>query len=108
MAARGATVVAIARRADLLAETNLPFDVCDITDTGSLTAALGRVEEAHGRIDILVNAAGIERRVGAGDLTLDEVRRIMGVNFDAAVAGTLAVLPGMLRRGAGVICNVSS
>jgi short-subunit dehydrogenase len=42
------------------------------------------------------------------DMTMAEVRRAFEVNFFAAVAGTLAVLPGMIDRGAGIVANVSS
>jgi NAD(P)-dependent dehydrogenase (short-subunit alcohol dehydrogenase family) len=108
LAARGATVTAVARREDLLAATGLAYQVCDIADLDAWRELLARVENEHGRIDILVNAAGVERRLGADVVTLADVQQIMRVNFEAAVAGTLAVLRGMLERGHGVVCNVSS
>lgn len=108
LAARGALVTAVARRAELLAALGLPHHACDVADTEAWTSVLRAVEAAHGRIDILVNAAGIEQRRGADEVSLADVEATMAVNFHATAAGTLAVLPGMLGRRAGVICNVSS
>lgn len=108
LAARGATVFAVARREAKLAELGLEHRACDVADLEEWTAVLHGVEARHGRIDVLVNAAGLERRIGAADVTLHDVQATVRVNFEATVASTLAVLPGMLQRRAGVICNVSS
>jgi NAD(P)-dependent dehydrogenase (short-subunit alcohol dehydrogenase family) len=106
--AHGASVVAVARREPELQQLGLPYEVCDVAEEGAWAKLLGSIEDAHGRLDILINSAGIERRRGVDDVTVDDVRTTMAVNFDATVAGTLAVLPGMLSRGNGVICNISS
>lgn len=108
LAARGANVIAVARRRSLLAETGLPHRVCDVADVAAWCEVLADVEAVHGRIDVLVNAAGVERRLGAGEVRFADVQETMQVNFDAAAAATLAVLDGMLRRRTGVVCNVSS
>ena len=108
LAARGATVTAVARREELLRDLGLAYEVCDVSDEIAWRKVLAGVEDEHGRIDVLVNAAGIERRAGADDVTVDDVRGTMAVNFEAVVVGTLAVLPGMLGRGEGIVCNVSS
>lgn len=108
LADRGATVVGVARRADLLAALGTEHRACDVADLGAWQAVLEEIEHTHGRIDVLVNAAGVERRLGARSVTLADVQDTMRVNFEATVAATLAVLPGMLGRAAGVVCNVSS
>ena len=123
LAARGATVVGLARRQDLLDELGrelarhtAPSEtaVCDVGDPDAFRAALGGAERRHGRIDHLVNNAGIDLMLpvtglGAGaSADPATVRTVFDVNFFSVVTGTLAVLPGMLERGSGVIVNVSS
>ena len=130
LAAAGGVVVGLARRADLLAtlESELrrtsprsSARSCDVSEVGSFVGLLQSIENEHGRIDVLVNCAGISepsgtRTVPTGDPSTDPgtwpvlamYRQVMETNFFAAVAGTEAVLPGMLRRGSGIVVNVSS
>ncbi len=126
LAARGATVVGLARRKDLLDELRSELGrhsprsetaVCDVGDPDAFRDALATAEGRHGRIDHLVNNAGIDLMLpvtgpagGAAAPPPDPatVREVFDVNFFSTVTGTLAVLPGMLERGAGVIVNVSS
>jgi short-subunit dehydrogenase len=118
LAGRGATVVGLARRADRLAhveremrQTSPPSEtrVCDVSDADGFAALLADIEQARGRIDILINDAAIERRtpVGSGG-SLDAYREIFATNVFGLMAGSLAVLPGMLARGSGIVVNVSS
>lgn len=116
LAEAGAVVIGLARREDPLrtlgealqakspgSETN----VCDVSNIEAFIRALSDIEERHGQIDVLINNAGIGETGGdATDLAFH--RRVMEVNYFAAVAGTLAVLPAMRERGSGVIVNVSS
>jgi NAD(P)-dependent dehydrogenase (short-subunit alcohol dehydrogenase family) len=83
--------------------------VCDVSDADGFAAQLADVEREHGRIDVLINDAAIERRtpVDAGT-GLDAYREIFATNVFGVVAGTLAVLPGMLARRSGIVVNVSS
>jgi NAD(P)-dependent dehydrogenase (short-subunit alcohol dehydrogenase family) len=124
LATRGATVVGLARRKDLLDELQAELGrhtpesetvVCDVGDPDAFRDALGAAENQHGRIDHLVNNAGIDLMLpvtglepGAPPPDPATVRKVFDVNFFSVVAGTLAVLPGMLERGRGVIVNVSS
>lgn len=115
MARRGAAVTGVARRAELLdsleeqmqrSSARCVTRVCDVTDTGALESLLAHVELEHGRVDVLVNDAGIgEPR---GEDGIDPYRRVMDTNFFAAVAATLLVVPGMVQRRHGVVVNVSS
>jgi short-subunit dehydrogenase len=117
LAARAAVVVGVARREDLLATLTdemrrLSPDsstiTCDVSDTDAFVDALVRVTQEHGRVDVLVNNAGTGVPRGQGDPGLDAYRAVMATNYFAPVAGTLAVLPGMLERRRGVVVNVSS
>jgi short-subunit dehydrogenase len=84
--------------------------VCDVSQTDGYADALHDIERRHGRIDILINNAGIERPtpVTNGAAGIDAYREIMENNFFAVVSGTLAVMPGMVARRAGIVVNVSS
>jgi NAD(P)-dependent dehydrogenase (short-subunit alcohol dehydrogenase family) len=124
LATRGATVVGLARRKDLLDELQPELGrhtpesetvVCDVADPDAFRDALGAAEDRHGRIDHLVNNAGIDimlpvtgLEAGAPPPDPATVRKVFDVNFFSIVTGTLAVLPGMLERRRGVIVNVSS
>lgn len=114
LAKEGAVVSAIARRKDRLdalveelraLSPKSGAVVCDISDTDGYVDALKGIEATHGRIDALVNNAGIGEQEGEG---VEPYRRVMETNYFAPVAGTLAVLPGMRARGDGDIVNVSS
>jgi short-subunit dehydrogenase len=108
LAAAGATVVAVARREQALRELGLAYRACDVSDTDGWSALLAELESEHGRIDLLINGAGMERRRGIAEVTVADVQETMRTNFDATVAGTLAVLSGMVRRGTGIVANISS
>ena len=117
LAERGATVVGLARRTDLLGQlaTELSAQTadssvvtCDVGDAEAYRAALAATEARHGRVDILVNNAGIDLMLPVKGADVATVHEVFDVNFFATVTGTLAVLPGMVDRGSGVIVNVSS
>src|SRR5665213_3239529 len=104
---RGARVFGVDVRAEPLQEvpgiTGLP---CDLAD--ACRALLSDIEDDCGRVDILANVAGIDEPLSAVGADTAFYRRILEVNFFAAVTGTLAVLPGMTGRGRGSILNCSS
>jgi 2,3-dihydro-2,3-dihydroxybenzoate dehydrogenase len=117
LAHRGATVVGVARRRELLAELEPQLkaataasrtSVCDVGNGDLYRKVLSEVEAEHGRIDVLINNAGIEQLTPVEEGMSEAYRRIFDVNFFGAVAGTLAVLRGMLARRSGIVVNVSS
>lgn len=80
---------------------------CDITDEDAVEQAFATVLERHGRIDLLVNNAGISALGGLTDHDIAVWRRVMEVNFLGAVLCTRAALPA-LRASRGRIVVTSS
>jgi 3(or 17)beta-hydroxysteroid dehydrogenase len=83
----------------------------DVTSEGQWRAAVGAIRGKHGRIDVLVNAAGIEGDVINGSIetaSLDEWRKVLSVNLDGTFLGCKHVLPVMREAGKGSIVNISS
>jgi len=117
LARRGATVIGIARRRELLDElanelrahaASSRTVVCDVGDADAYQAVLAEVQQREGKVDVLISAAGVEAETRVPGAGLDEFRTTMDVNFFGVVAGTLAVVPGMVERGSGIVVNVSS
>ncbi len=119
LAARGATVVGLARREPLLATLRPHLQraspesevfVCDVSDISALQARLSDIETSYGHIDLLVNNAAVDVPTPIVEPTtpLEVFVATMATNYYAVVAGTLAVLPGMLQRNNGIVVNISS
>ena len=80
----------------------------DLTDPGSVEGGLAEVLRAEGRIDILVNAAGLDFIRAAPELTLEEWDKVVNVNLRAPWLLAKLVMPHMMERGSGQILNVAS
>ncbi|MFP6772965.1 MAG: SDR family oxidoreductase [Alphaproteobacteria bacterium] len=80
----------------------------DVTDEGSIQDAIASVLAAEGRIDVLINNAGISSRGSVEETSLEVFRGVFETNFFGLVAVTQAVLPGMRERSSGAIINVGS
>ncbi len=110
--AAGAEVVA----SDLDAETGKAtadelsgdFVGTDVTDPGSVRALVREVLDGHGRLDVMVNNAGIARSVPAEEMTDEEWRRMIAVNLDGVFWGCREAGRVMLERGSGSIVNLAS
>lgn len=115
MAARfseeGAHVVACDRNADVLAVQNQPAwqpTVVDVTAADQVTELVRRVLDEHGRVDVVVNNAGIIRDGRIESLTDDDWCAVMDVNLTGNFYLLRAVLPAMKRRGYGRLLSLSS
>ena len=116
-AARGARLVLAARReAELGAVARegavrggqVEAAVGDVADRGFVESLVARALGRFGRLDIVVNNAGVPKHKQVYHLTAEEVEYVTRVNFLAPAFLTLAALPAMLRQGEGWIVNVSS
>ena len=117
LARQGTTVALVARRAARLDEVladctpHAPGSrrwAADLGDPEAAAALALEIWEAYGRIDVVINNAGVPMRRPVTRLTMAEVERAMTVNYYSPVAITLALLPRMLERGSGTVVNVSS
>jgi short-subunit dehydrogenase len=113
----GATVALAARREDRLAETldrcrahapDSQMRTCDVADSAQVDALASWAVDALGGVDVLVNNAGIPKRVHVTALDMATVDTVTRINYLAPVQLTLALLPQMLARGSGRIINVAS
>lgn len=80
----------------------------DVTDEGSMEAAVSRVEEEEGAVGALVNNAGYSQSGAVEAVPLDEVRRQFETNVFGLLRMCQLVLPGMRRQRHGRIVNLSS
>jgi len=81
---------------------------CDVTDQADVAELICRVQDYFGRIDVLINNAGVIEVGPMEVITLDDFREAMKTHFWGPLYTTLAVLPEMRRRGEGRIVNISS
>ncbi|MFJ6901459.1 SDR family oxidoreductase [Streptomyces hokutonensis] len=117
LAAAGHRVVLGARRADRLAAVaekiradggTAGHHELDVTDLESVRAFVGAARESYGRVDVLVNNAGVMPVALLEALKVDEWNRMIDVNIRGVLHGIAAVLPVMREQGAGHIVNVAS
>ncbi len=115
LAAAGATVALVARRAErldaLVAEIGggrAGSFVCDVRDRPQIAATAAAVEARFGPVDLLVNNAGVGRYLGFLETGPEDEAAIFETNVHAALHWTRALLPGMLARRRGHVVNVAS
>jgi 3alpha(or 20beta)-hydroxysteroid dehydrogenase len=80
----------------------------DVTSEDDWSAVIGAVVEAQGRIDVLVNNAGVFQIAGALDTSLDDWNRIIAINQTGVFLGIRDVGRAMREQGSGAIVNISS
>jgi short-subunit dehydrogenase len=114
---RRAKLVLVARRGDRLEEVagecrrrgaETEALVGDLADRGFAASVVDATLARFGRLDVLVNNAGVPKHKHVYDVTPDEVEYTVRVNFLAPAVLTLAALAPMLRQGGGTIVNISS
>ena len=111
--ALGHTVYLGARNAELgtkaAEELGARFVQIDVTDDASVDAAISRLSEEAGGLDVLINNAGIAGEwIQPADVTADDVRQVYETNVFGVVRVTHAALPLLEKSSSPVIVNVSS
>lgn len=117
LAGRGVHVVAADLAADVerldafaadMADLPVTTLAVDVGDAAACAAAIAEVEQRHGRLDILVNAAGITRDSTLRKMSTKQWDDVLRINLDSAFHLCRAAVDGMLARGFGRIVNISS
>jgi NAD(P)-dependent dehydrogenase (short-subunit alcohol dehydrogenase family) len=93
--------------ADALGDAVTPFH-CDVTDEVQVEAMFAAALETFGRVDAVLNVAGIADAQPLADVTMDHYDRIMDVDLRGVLLGTKHAIRTMLPAGGGVIVNWSS
>lgn len=116
--ARGGAILALSDwDADGLAETvrlvehagaKVGHAVVDVSDRSAVAAWAAAVVEEHGRVNLVVNNAGVTATGDFADLTYDDLEWIVGINFWGVVHGSKEFLPHLIASGDGALVNVSS
>jgi NAD(P)-dependent dehydrogenase (short-subunit alcohol dehydrogenase family) len=114
-AAHGANVAVLDIDGAAAADTAAGLDgeghmgiACDVTSRGACARAVARVIDAHGRIDVLVNNAGITAPDRLMDVSDDVYDHIMDINMRGTFHMTQACVPAMRKARRGAIINMSS
>jgi short-subunit dehydrogenase len=108
LAAAGYRVFGTYRRPPATRSPGIEYLACDVTNDESVKAAVGEVLSKTGRIDLLVNNAGVGLFAGAEESSLEQAKSLFDVNLFGVIRMTKAVLPTMRQQGAGRIVNISS
>ena len=117
LARQGHRLVIGARRTDrleaLAAQRNaeggtVEFTSLDVTDLDDVQAFAGLAIEKYGRIDVIVNNAGVMPLSPLEALKIDEWNQMIDVNIRGVLHGIAAALPVMKKQGSGQIINISS
>jgi len=81
---------------------------CDVSDAEQVHGMIEKILTDFGRVDILINNAGIGMRKPFAETSLSIIEEIMRINYFGAVYCTHELLPSMIARGDGHIVNISS
>ena len=84
------------------------FTPLDVRKTSQWESAVTKATSAYGRLDVLVNNAGVTSRMNLLDTTEEDWDRVLDINAKGSFLGIKAVIPAMRKSGGGSIVNISS
>jgi NAD(P)-dependent dehydrogenase (short-subunit alcohol dehydrogenase family) len=117
LAEAGADVAVAARARPELEETAHLVEACgarslalttDVASYASVESLMAQTVDVLGRLDVLINNAGIARVAPLAEASLDDWRAILDVNLSGVFHGCRAAAPYLIRRGAGKVINLAS
>lgn len=109
LASNGYTVYGTSRKTVQSAQRSYKMIALDVNSDESIEAALKEVMQVEGRIDLLVNNAGVGTTPGgAEESSIEQTKMLFDTNFFGIVRLTLAVVPIMRKQGEGRIINIGS
>ena len=82
--------------------------VCDVTKEEQVQELVKKVENDLGPINILVNNAGIIKRIPMTEMSVEDFRQVVDIDLNAPFIVSKAVIPGMIKKGHGKIINICS
>jgi NAD(P)-dependent dehydrogenase (short-subunit alcohol dehydrogenase family) len=106
--AAGYRVFGTYRRSPATRLTGVEYLACDVTSDEAVQTAVGQVLAKAGRVDLLINNAGVGLIAGAEESSVEQAKSLFDVNLFGVFRLTKAVLPAMRRQGSGRIVNISS
>ncbi|MFL9502268.1 SDR family NAD(P)-dependent oxidoreductase [Rhodopseudomonas palustris] len=84
------------------------FIITDVSDFGSVQALIDGAVAAFGRLDVLINNAGIGSLSSIAALPVEDWKKVLAINLDGVFFGCKAALPVMVAQRAGAIVNTAS
>lgn len=107
----GHPVLMLARRKEIMQSLNLENSICesvDVTDYNAMEQAIKKAEEKYGKVDLLINNAGVMLLGRAEKQDYKEWQQMVDVNIKGILTGTNIVLKDMMQQKHGTIINISS
>lgn len=118
LAGQGATVAIVSRNQRALSEVQLAVEAlseepcstyeCDVGEPEALEKTIRSIQDAHGKLDIIVNNAGIFSASALVSQDLESWRDLLEINLTASMRAAKAALPMMIEKKWGRIVNISS
>lgn len=107
-AREGATTIALSRAPMEVFSEPVEYHQFEVANESHWSNLVADVIARHGRIDVLVNNAGVIVYDGVEDLSVDQWNEVIGINQTGVWLGMRQVIPHMRKQGGGSIINVSS
>jgi gluconate 5-dehydrogenase len=82
--------------------------LCDVTNEPQVQEMVAKIEKEVGVVDILVNNAGIIKRIPMHEMSAADFRQVIDIDLNAPFIMAKAVIPSMMKKGAGKIINICS